>query len=113
MKPDLRLFALFAVCAVLTACSVFGTPQPKTFDERLATGYTLVTQLRGTATVLVSNDIISADDAQQVQATADVGRVGLDVAARLGDSPAGNDRLTAVMLGLQGLQTYLAERTPR
>ena len=108
-----RLHILAGFILVLTACSAFGVLQPKTFSERLAAGYTLNIQVRDTATVLVSNSVISADDAQNVQNTADQARIGLDLARTFGSTPRGEDKLATTLVILTGLQSYLAERSPK
>lgn len=74
-----RLPFIFAVL-VLSACAVLGVPQPQSFNERVAFTMSGVTATREAATELVSNGVITPDDAQNVQQQADTAREGVDLA---------------------------------
>lgn len=101
---------LAAVCLiVLAACQ---TLIPKTFNERLATGYVTVTTVRQTTTSLLVARKISADDAQNVQNQANLAREGLDLAQKLNETipMAAEDKLSATLVILQSLESYLAAK---
>lgn len=102
---------MFAV-VLLAACAQLGLPTPQGFNEKLAVGYGTVTQVRETATALLQQRKISSDDAVNVQASADVARVGLDTARALhaSDPAAADAKLTAIKTSLTALTTYLAAR---
>lgn len=105
--------AFYAVLLVaLTACGTLGLETPKTFNERLAAGYTTVTAARDTAATLLTSGKITAADAQQVQNQCDNARSGLDIARSIhaSDPPAGDAKLTAILAGLTALQAYLQTR---
>jgi hypothetical protein len=97
---------------LLTACATLGIDAPKTFNERLAAGYTTVTGVRNTAATLLTSNKLSADDAQNVQSQADNARTGLDLARQIHatNPPAADARLDAVVTGLTALQAYLNTR---
>lgn len=107
------LSALFSVLVILSACQVLGTPTPKSYNERLAAGYTTLIAVRTTATSLLQSNFISADDAQHIQDTADKARTGLDLARTFGQTPRGEDKLTSTLIILTELQKYLAARSPK
>ena len=109
MKPARSFHAFLTATMVvmalaLSACA--SVPQPKTFNERLAYGYTTVTTIRQIGTNLVTAGKISANDAQNVQDQANNARVGLDIAKTL-SGQAAEDKLTVTLTLLQGLQSYL------
>lgn len=105
-------FCLFAA-ALISACTFFGTPTPRTYSERLAAGYTTVIQVRDSARILLTSGVITADDAQHIQAVADQARAGLDLARTFGQTPRGEDKLASTLIILTELQAYLAKRTPK
>lgn len=108
----LETLSAVAALALLTACSVFGLPQAKSFSDRLAVGYNTVIAVRETNTALVSSSLISADDAQNVQDQADTARAGLDIASSLRDvdQTAADARLRASLQILSALEAYLRSR---
>lgn len=112
MKPRYAAFATLALIA-LTACQSLGVPSPKSFNERLAGGYTSVIGVRQTATTLLTARAISIKDAENIQKTADTAREGLDIAAQLGNTPQGQDRLSTTLIILTQAQTYLNSRKPK
>jgi hypothetical protein len=97
---------------ILASCATLGLPQADTFNKRLAAGYTTVTGVRNTADTLLTSNKITADDAQNVQAQADNGRTGLDLARQIHatNPPAGDAKLDAVVTGLSALEAYLRTR---
>jgi hypothetical protein len=106
--------AAIAVLGLLGACSIFGMPGAKSFNERLAVGYSTVTTVRQSATTLVSADVISPGDAANVQQQADNARAGLDIARTLTtvDPKAADARLVASLQILTALEAYLRSRQP-
>lgn len=112
MKKLYNYAALALLSVVLTACAAMGVPPPETFNQKVAVAYATTTAVRTTATALVEARKISADDAMNVQTSADAARAGIDVARKVhaADPGAGNARLNAVMEGLKALSTYLASR---
>lgn len=109
---EIQLFwvGCFLAALGLVACQQLGVPSPETFNQKLAVAYTSVTAVRTTATQLLAARKISPDDAENVNASADVARAGLDVARRTSDPAAANAKLTAAVAALTALQTYLATK---
>jgi hypothetical protein len=109
---------LLAVALALPGCAAGTNPlgsvliAPDTFSERLAVGYTLVTQVRATATALLTAGKITADDGQNTLAATDVFRAGLDVARGMAatDLSGAEAKLAAIRTGLTALQTYIDSR---
>lgn len=123
---SLALGAMF----VLPGCASLGLPTAKTFNERLAAGYTTVTAVREATGVWLDGKVRAARaepdqsrqdaliaaakaDAQNVQDQADRAREGLDVARSLRglDLGAAEERLASTLRILEALQTYLEGRT--
>ena len=100
---------LMAAAALLTACAMLGSPTPQTFNQKLAVAVATVTEARNTATTLLAAGKISAADAQNIQAQADVAREGLNVARGLSstDLTAASTRLEMTNAALRALQTYM------
>jgi hypothetical protein len=107
-----RTLAAILMVGVLSACTTFGIPKAETFNQRVAAAYTSVTSVRQTATILLQGNVITAADAQNVQNQADNARTGLDLAKSMhGSLPkSAEDRLSASLVILQTLQTYLDKR---
>lgn len=105
--------AFLAAILVLAGCAAFGVPSPKSFSEKLATGYSNVTTLRQTTTILLNNRVITAKDAQNIQNNANTVRDGLDVARDLyAVRPQdGVDRLEVALVSLQALQRYVDRKS--
>lgn len=112
---SLRAALIGLALIAIASCATIGAPTPQTFNERLAAGIATTTAVRQTATALLRDGTIAADDAMNAQAAADASRAGLDVARRLHatDPVAGDARLTAAITGLQAIQSYLASRKKR
>lgn len=98
--------------AFLPACAQLGLETPETFADKLAVGYGSVTTARATAKTLVSQKVITPDDAQNVQDQADNFRAGLDIARKIQttDPTTAAAKLNAVTLGLAALTDYLATK---
>lgn len=100
---------MVAVALMLPACQML---VPKTFNERLATGYATVTTVRQTATTLLTSQAISSKDAQNIQNQANAARDGLDVARDIRAAFPGQaeDKLTATIQILTALQKYVESK---
>lgn len=108
MRMGMATLALVA----LVACQTLGVPNPKTFNERLAAGYTTVTTVRNVATDLLDTRVISVKDAQNVQNQANYAREGLDLAREIHTATpaAAEDKLKTTQAVLRVLQDYLATK---
>jgi len=104
--------AAFLLVMLVSACSTFGVPTPQTFNQNLAVSIAANTSVRETATTLLQAGKISAIDAQNIQAQADVAREGLNVARTLSgtDLASAQGRLEATTAALKALQAYLATK---
>ena len=107
----MRKFILAIIALAVVGCASLGVPTPKTFNERLAAGYSSVTSVRTSATVLLNGRVISSADAENVQEQADVARDGLDVARGLTGINA-EDKLTSALAVLQAARAYLCAKNP-
>jgi hypothetical protein len=107
----LRKILACSLLVFLAGCAVFGVPQPQSFSERLAAGYTSVTTVRHTARILLDGQVISSADATNVQRQADVAREGLNVARSLEGIDA-EKKLEATLLILNSAQAYLCAKAP-
>ena len=108
-----RQYLMFAIlAAMLSACAQLGIPTASTFNEKLAVAYSLVTQVRQSATSMLKAKQLTADDGQSVLTATDAARSGLDVARTLSktDMTAADNRLTAARTALTALSTYLATK---
>lgn len=105
----LSLFLATCALALLTACAALGVESPTTFNQKLAVSVATVTEVRNTAATLLVAGKITAADAQNIQAQADVAREGLNVARSLAgtDVTAAGTRLEVTTAALRALQTYL------
>lgn len=106
----LHLSALALI--LLTACSVLGMTTPQTFNEKEAAAISTVTGARSTAIALLTADKITAADARNIQSQCDNAREALVVVSALHatDPAAAENRLEAIVVGLNALNTYLATR---
>jgi hypothetical protein len=107
-----RLYCLPALLLLLSACAQLGLQSPQNFSDRLAAGYVTVTAARDTTATLLSSGKITAADAQNVQQQADNARSGLDIARQVHETnpAAGDDKLAAILTGLNALSRYLNSR---
>ena len=98
---------------LLTACAI-GVSTPLTFDERVATGVATVSAVRTTTTTLFREGLLSADDAQRLQAQANDARERLDAVKQVhaNDPAASNAQLASVGANLHDLPSYLNSRRP-
>jgi uncharacterized protein YjbK len=106
-----RKFIIAALAVVISGCAAFGVPQPQSFGERLAAGYVSVTTVRQTAKILLDGQVISSNDATNVQKQADVAREGLNVARTL-DGIDAEKKIEAMLLVLDTAQSYLCAKAP-
>jgi hypothetical protein len=99
----------FIIVLFLTACTSLNVPSVDTFNKKLAVGYTTVTSVRESATVLLNLKKISAEDGKNILEQTNIARAGLDVARELStkDLTAAESKLAAISTILQALQTYL------
>jgi hypothetical protein len=122
--------ALPAVLA-MQGCTTLGVPVAQGWNERLAGGYSAVTAVRETASVLLEGKVRAANaepdperrsamlatakaDAQNLQDQADKAREALDVAKTMRgvNFEAAEERLTSTLRILEALQDYLKEENP-
>ena len=109
-----RSHAVQWLLVLLSACAPIGVSAPQTFDERLAAGIATAFAVRTSSVALFRQGLMSADDAQRVQAQADTAREALEAAKELHatDRAAGDARLAAETAALQRLQMHLNSRRP-
>ncbi len=112
MISQARIWALklmIPVIVVLQGCTIFGAPNPDTFNQKLAVAVATNSQVRNTATTLLQAGKIDAKDAQNILAQTDVTREGLNVARGLSgtDLDSATGRLEATQAALKALQAYL------
>jgi hypothetical protein len=109
MKPALKFAAATFLLIVLSACASLA---PNTFNEKLTVAYSSVTAVRTSTTTLLQGDKISVKDAENIQATANDVRTGLDIARELHKTlpEAGEDKLAVTLVILQHLQKYVEEK---
>lgn len=84
-------------------------PDVDTFNKRLAVLKITATTVRRTTTALLNAAKISSDDGDNVLASTDVARAGLDIAEKLSatDLTSADAKLTAAKTILDGLRAYL------
>ncbi len=111
MRP-LKSFSLLPILLLLTSCQTLGVPTPQTFNEKEAAAVSSVTAIRSTAASLLTADKITAADAQNIQTQADTAREAIVVASTIHatDPAAADNRLTAIITGLNAISAYLATR---
>lgn len=115
LKHPYQAFMLLCASLLLAACSgcaQLGLPTAQTFNEKMAVAYGSVTQVRETATVLLQQKKITADDAANVLQATDVARTGLDTARKIHavDPSGASAKLDSIRTGLSALAAYLAAR---
>lgn len=100
------------VLALIVGCSSLGLPTPDTMNEKIAAAQGSVTQVRKSATQLLTARKITVADAESVLKTTDAASEGITVARSISATdPAGaSTRLTAAVTILTALQTYLATK---
>lgn len=106
-----RALAVLAVLA-LSACAALGVATPETFNEKEAAAISTVTGARSTAIALLTADKISATDARNIQTQCDNAREAITIASQIHatDPGAAENRLDAIIVGLNALNAYLATR---
>lgn len=104
-----RILLGAALALLITACSALGLAKPETFNEKAAVAISSVTAVRQTATALLTAEKITAADAQNIQDQANNARAGIQVAISINatDPAAAENRITAVLVGLNALTAYL------
>jgi hypothetical protein len=102
-------FLPMAILLLLYGCSTLGLPTPTTFNQKIAVGYSSVTTVLQTTTTLLQGAVITAADAQNIEAQADNVKAALDIAQQIEatDATTANNKLTAALTALQALQAYL------
>lgn len=106
----IRFFICTLLATMLVACASLGVPTPDTFNKKLAVGISTVTEIRQTATTLLTAGKITVADATNIQTQADNASAGLTIARSLSgtDLTAADAKLTASITVLTALQAYLA-----
>jgi hypothetical protein len=107
----MKLKLALPLLVLLAGCASLGMPTPKSYTERLASGYSSVASVRTSATILLNGGVIGSSDAENIQKQADVAREGLDVARSL-TGAAAETKLDATLLALQAAQNYLCAKSP-
>ena len=74
---NVKFLSALYMLALLAAC----TAMPQTFDERLAYGYSLNTEVRSSAALALRRQEITREEGQNVLETTDKAREFLDIAA--------------------------------
>lgn len=110
MKP--RSYLMPFVLSLLAACASLGVPTPQTFNEKEAAAIVTLTSIRETATALLRTDKITAADAQNIQNQCDNARAAIVIAdgIKATDPSQAENRLTAIIAGLNAISAYLNER---
>ncbi len=104
--------SFYALCisfTLLAGCAQLGVPTPETLNQRAAVALTSVTAVRTSATTLLQAKKLTAEDGANILVATDNARAGIDIARKLGPAQ-GIDRIKAVQIALEGLQTYLASK---
>jgi hypothetical protein len=112
MTKSLRITFL-SLLLFLPGCQSLGLPSADTFNERAAVVLGTITTVRQTATTLLEQKKITAEDGQHVLSATDSARAGLDIARTLNKSnpQAGSAKLDSIRTALVAIQSYLATRS--
>jgi len=114
MKPQRIPFLTFLAFVLmwLAACAQLGLPTPTTMNEKLAAAQGSVTQVRTTATNLLTAKQITVADAENALKVTDAASEGIAVARTLSatDPNAAQARLTMIVTTLTAIQAYLASK---
>lgn len=107
---QLQKYTAYLLLLIVVGCASLGLPSPDTFNERLASSYAAVTEVRTSATTLLNANKLDVADAKNILEQTDNARSGLDVARSLSktDITSANNRLIAITTTLTALQAYLA-----
>lgn len=98
---------------LLAGCAQLGLQPAKSFDDRVAYGYSTVTSVRNSTANALNAGLIKVEDAKQVQALADQARAGLDASRGawvVGDTKTALGRLELANAVLTNLAVYLQQR---
>lgn len=100
------------VVAFVVACAAVGLPTPDTMNERIAAAQGTVTQVRVSATQLLTAKQITVVDAENVLKSTDAAAEGIAVVRTIAasDPATANAKLTATVSVLTALQAYLATK---
>lgn len=104
---------MFLVAMLMAAgCATLGVEAPKTFNERALAAEGTIQGVVNTANVLLTAHKISIRDAENVvtQATNATEAVAVARTLHAADAGAGEDRLTAIITGLNAISAYLNSR---
>jgi hypothetical protein len=103
---------VWLLLVLAAGCAALGVPTPQTFSQKLAAGYSAVTAVVDDTRILLAAKKLTPADAENVVKQTDNLVAALDIARQLsGTSPvAANDKLSATLLALTALQTYLATK---
>lgn len=114
MKPMSKIAGamLAAALVLMIGCAALGVQSPQTFNEKAAVAISSVTVVRQTATALLQANKISAPDAQNIQGQADNARAGIEVAIAINatDPGAAENRIGAILVGLNAITAYLTAK---
>ena len=99
---------------LLAGCASLGVPSPSSFNERVAAAQTATIAIIDGSKVLLDAKKITYDDAVNIVKQTDNIMEALQIARTLnGTNPvAANDKLSATLLALNALQSYLAKKGP-
>lgn len=102
--------AMVGAVAVLSGMSGCATVQ--TFNEKYAAAVQTDTAVLSSTQSLLQANVITAADAQNIEAQADNAKSALDLARDVyaTDQKTGGDKLAAAVTALNGLSTYLQQR---
>lgn len=111
MKKLANYWLMGVLALLITACAV--PVKPPSLSEQIAYGYGTVASVRSTAAGLLSRGQITVPQAKNVQAQADVARLGLDqarVALGNGLPQDAQSQLTLAVQVLTALENYLKQK---
>jgi len=102
----------FTTPMAFVGCAALGLPTAETFNEKAAATLGTITTVRQTATTLLNERKITAEDGDNILKQTDNARAGLDIARVLNkqNPQAADAKLNAVRTVLVALQGYLAAR---
>ncbi len=108
----MKQLLLIACMAILTACTSLGMQTPDTFNKRAAAAYATVQTVANSATAAVNAGKLAKADAMNVVTTSRTALAAIDVATSLHatNPQAGEDKLSATLVILTALSSYLATK---
>jgi hypothetical protein len=107
-----RIYLPLLTLWLIAACQSLGLQSPKTFNEKAAVAISSVTAVRQSAITLLTANKITAADAQNIQDQANNARAGIEVAVAINetDPAAAENRISAVLVGLNAISAYLTAK---